>query len=1044
MFSRFFINRPIFSAVIAIIITLAGIVSWRVLPVAQYPEIAPPTVTITATYAGASAETLARTVAAPIEEQLSGIENLMYYQSSAASNGVLTITVTFEVGSNVDKAVIDVNNRLQVALPRLPDIVRRSGVVAQKRSTDILLVVALASTDPRYDTLYLSNYATINLLDELKRVPGVADATIFGARDYSMRIWLKPDRMATLGVTPTDVANAINAQNAQYAAGKIGAEPAPAGQSLTYTVTARGRLDTPEQFGDIVVRSSGPNGVLRLRDIARIELGAQSYDAFTSLDGKPTIGIAVYLQSGANALDVAQRVKARMVDLQNAFPQGVSQLVPFDTTLFVQESIHEVIITLGIAAFLVLLVVFIFLQSWRATVIPFVAVPVSLIGTFAGLLLFGFSINTLTLFAIVLATGIVVDDAIVVLENVERLMAERKLSPKEAAIESMREVTGAIVAIELVLISVFVPVAFLGGLAGRLYQQFAVTVATAVTISGVIALTLTPALCALLLKPQHSEARIFRPFNRAFAWVTATYVRGVRLGIARWTIALILFVALIAVDVVLFRAVPSGFVPTEDQGYILGGVILPDGATLQRTQRVGDQLEPLVGTNPALAHMFYVSGFDLIGGGSKTNAATIFLPLKPWKERSTSAEEFAKVVMGKGASIPEAIVLAFNPPPIRGLGTAGGFEVWVQDRADADPRLLAQQLGRFTDELRKRPELTGINSFFRPTVPQLFVDVDQEKAVALGVPVNTIFDALQATMGPLYVNDFNRSGRTFRVQIQADAQFRDQPEDIGNVYVRSSTTSEMIPVKAMIRINRTLGPEQIDRYNGFIGAKVIGNGAAGVSSGQAIAVVEQVAAATLPAGYTIEWTGQAFQEKRIGRTAVFAFVFAIIMVFLILSANYERWALPVAVLLAVPFGMFGALLFVFLRHFSNDIYFQIGLLVLIGLAAKNAILIVEFAAQKQADGLEAGDAAIEASRLRFRPIVMTSLAFILGTMPLVVASGAGAASRQSMGTGVVGGMLAATFIATLFIPMFYMLLARRHRRAPAAAALPPAPEEEPT
>jgi len=1043
MFSRFFINRPIFSAVIAIIITLAGIVSWRVLPVAQYPEIAPPTVTVTASYPGASAETLARTVAAPIEEQLSGIENLLYYSSSAASNGVLTITVTFEVGANVDKAVIDVNNRLQVALPRLPDIVRRSGVVAQKRSTDILLVVALSSSDPRNDTLYLSNYATINVLDDLKRVPGVADATIFGARDYSMRVWLKPDRMAQLGVTPTDVANAVAAQNNQYAAGKIGQEPAPAGQALTYTVTTRGRLDTPEQFGDIIVRASGPNGVLRVRDIARVELGAQSYDAFTSLDGHPTIGIAVYLQSGANALQVAQRVKSRMADLQAAFPQGVTQLVPFDTTLFVEESIHEVIITLGIAAFLVLLVVFIFLQRWRATLIPFVAVPVSLIGTFAGLLLFGFSINTLTLFAIVLATGIVVDDAIVVLENVERLMAERKLSPKEAAIESMREVTGAIVAIELVLISVFVPVAFLGGLAGRLYQQFAVTVATAVTTSGVVALTLTPALCALLLKPQHSESRLFRPFNRGFAWITATYVRGVRLGIARWAVGLILFGAVIALDVVLFRAVPSGFVPPEDQGYIIGGVILPDGATLQRTQRVGDELQPLIAQNPALSHMFYVSGFDLIGGGSKTNAATIFLPLKPWKERNATAEQFARFVMGKGAGIPEGIVLAFNPPPIRGLGTAGGFEVYLQDRADADPRLLAQQLGRFTDALRKRGELTGINSFFRPTVPQLFVDVDEEKAMALGVPVNTIFDALQATMGPLYVNDFNRSGRTFRVQIQAEAPYRDQPEDIGNIYVRSATTNAMLPVKSVIRVERVVGPEQIDRYNGFIAAKVIGNGAPGVSSGQAITVVEEVAAATLPAGYTIEWTGQAYQEKRIGTTAVFAFVFAIIMVFLILSANYERWALPVAVLLAVPFGLLGALVFVFLRGFSNDIYFQIGLLVLIGLAAKNAILIVEFAAQKQADGLPVGEAAIEASRLRFRPIVMTSLAFILGTMPLVIATGAGAASRQSMGTGVVGGMIVATFIATLFIPMFYMLLARRHRRAP-AATLPPVPEEEPT
>jgi HAE1 family hydrophobic/amphiphilic exporter-1/multidrug efflux pump len=1039
--SRFFINRPIFAGVIAIIITLAGLIASQVLPIAQYPEIAPPTVTITANYPGASAETLARTVAAPIEEQLSGVENLMYFSSSSASNGTLTISVTFEVGSNVDKAVIDVNNRIAVALPRLPDLVRRNGVVAQKRSTDILLVIALSSNDPRYDTLYLSNYATVNLLDELKRVPGVADATIFGARDYSMRIWLKPDRMAQLGVTPTDIAAAVSAQNNQYAAGKIGQEPAPAGQALTYTVTSRGRLDSPEDFGNIIVRAGGPSGALRIRDVARVELGAQSYDAFTSLDGNPTIGIAIFLQSGANALQVAETVRSRIGDLSKGFPQGVASLVPFDTTRFVQASIHEVILTLGIAAALVLVVVFVFLQSWRATLIPIIAVPVSLIGSFAGLLVFGYSINTLTLFAIVLATGIVVDDAIVVLENVERLMAERKLSPKEAAIESMREVTSAIVAIELVLVSVFVPVAFLGGLAGRLYQQFAVTVATAVTISGVVALTLTPALCALLLKPQHAESRLFRPFNRSFAWLTRTYVNGVRLGIARTAIALVLFVVLIALDVLMFRVVPGGFVPSEDQGYVLGAIMLPDGATLQRTGQVGQAIEQEIAKNPAIEHVFVVTGFDLIGGGNKTNAGTMFIPLHDWDQRKASAQDIAGFVTAKGAALPEGMILAFNPPPIRGLGTAGGFEVWLQDRSDSDPKQLAAQLARFTDALRQRSDLTGINSFFRPTVPQLFVDVDQEKALALGVPVNTIFDALQSTMGPLYVNDFNRSGKTYRVQLQADAPYRAQPEDIGNVYVRSSTTGEMLPVKALIRVERIVGPEQIDRYNGFLAAKVIGNGAAGVSSGQAIATVEQVAAATLPSGYTIEWTGQAFQEKRIGRTAILAFVFAIVMVFLILSANYERWTLPIAVLLAVPFGLFGALLFVWLRGMNNDIYFQIGLLVLIGLAAKNAILIVEFAAQKQADGLAPAEAAIEASRLRFRPIVMTSLAFVLGVVPLAVATGAGAAARQSMGTGVLGGMLAATFIATLFVPMFFVLVSRKRRRASAQGQLPPVTEE---
>ena len=1032
-FSQFFINRPIFAGVISIIITLAGLIASQVLPVAQYPEIAPPTVVINASYPGASAETLARTVAAPIEEQLSGVENLSYFSSTAATNGTLTIACTFEVGSNADKAVIDVNNRVAIALPRLPDVVRQTGVVAQKRSTDILLVISLSSNDPRYDTLYLSNYATINVLDEIKRIPGVADVNIFGARDYSMRIWLDPAKMAQLGVTATDVAGAISAQNYQYAAGKIGAEPAPAGQSLVYTVTARGRLEEPADFGNIVLRSSGPGGALRIRDVARIELGAVSYDAFTDLDGRPTIGIPVYLQSGANALKVATAVRAGIARLSQSFPEGVTQIIPFDTTRFVEQSIHEVVITLTLAAFLVLLVVFVFLQSWRATLIPMIAVPVSLIGAFAGLFVFGFTLNTLTLFAVVLATGIVVDDAIVVLENVERLMAEKKLSPKDAAIESMREVTGAIVAIELVLVSVFVPVAFLGGLAGKLYQQFAVTVATAVTISGVVALTLTPAMCALLLKPQHLENRLFQPFNRAFAGLTRFYLACVRAVARHRVIALLTFAAILGIDALLFRTVPGGFVPPEDQGYIIGSLTLPDGATLQRTREVGAAVQKILLAHPAVEHVFVVNGFDVIAGANKTNAATIFIPLKLWDERKATADDVAKYAIAQGASLPQGMVLAFNPAAIRGLGTAGGFEVYLQDRADADPQKLYQSLQQFLSELRKRPELTGIASFYRPTSPQLYLDVDREKTVALGVPIKDVFDALQATMGVLYVNDFNKFGHTYRVQLQAEGQYRAKAEDLGNVYVRSAS-GDMIPVKALISMKNVVGPEQLERYNGFLAAKVLGNSAPGVSSGQAIAAVEDVGAKTLPSGYTIAWTGQAFQEKRVGTQAIIAFTFAIIMVFLILSANYERWSLPAAVLLAVPFGLLGALGAVFLRNFSNDVYFQIGLLVLIGLAAKNSILIVEFAAQEQAKGLSPIDAALEAARLRFRPIVMTSLAFVLGVVPLVLATGAGAAARRSMGTGVFGGMLVATFIATIFIPMFFVLLTRDKTGAAASTS----------
>jgi hydrophobe/amphiphile efflux-1 (HAE1) family protein len=1033
MLSHFFIRRPIFAGVIAIIITIAGLIASQVLPVAQYPEIAPPTVAITAAYPGASAETLAKTVAAPIEEQLSGVENLIYFDSTASSNGTLTITATFEVGTDINNATIQVNNRVQIALPRLPDDVRRAGVVVQKRTRDILMVVAASSNDARYDTLFLSNFLTVNVLDLLKRVPGVADASIFGARDYSMRVWLRPDRMAQLGVTTTDVANAIRVQNNQYAAGKIGQDPAIEGQPLVYTVTARGRLVDPAEFGNIILRSNGPGGVLRVKDVARLELGAQAYDQFTTVDGKPTIGIAIFLQSGANALKVANSVRATMTELSKTFPQGVSYLFPYDTTRVVDASIQEVINTLLEAAALVLIVVFVFLQSWRAALIPFIAVPISLIGAFAGLFLFGFSINTLTLFAIVLATGIVVDDAIVVLENVERLMAERGLSPRQAAFESMTEVTTAIIAIELVLLAVFVPVAFLGGLAGQLYKQFAVTVATAVTISGLIALTLTPALCAILLKPAHKEARLFHPFNVAFTWVTAVYIKGVRLAVAHVWFSLIAFALVVGASAVLLKVIPGSLVPIEDVGYFYGAVVLPDGASLGRTGAIGASVQQTMTQHPSVDHVFVVNGFDLIGGGNKTSAATMFITLKPWEDRPESAGDMVKYMSMKGAAYREGLVFAFNAPPIRGLGTAGGFEAYIQNRADGDPKKLETVVQQFVGELRKRQELTGINTFYRPSVPQLFVEVDREKALALGVPVSDVFDALQSTMGALYVNDFNKFGRTYRVLIQADAAYRSRPEDLGSVYVRSAA-GDMVPVKALIRTQGVVGPDQLDRFNGFIAAKVLGGSAPGVSSGQAIKVVEDVAAQVLPQGYYLAWTGQAFQEKRTGQASIIAFIFALVMVFLILSAQYERWSLPVAVLLAVPFAVLGALLAVLALGMSNDIYFQIGLVTLIGLAAKNAILIVEFAVQNVDAGMDVATAAIEAARQRFRPIVMTSLAFMFGVLPLALATGAGAAARRSMGTGVFGGMLLATFVATLFVPLFFTLLGRRKAKRDEATA----------
>ena len=1033
--SKFFITRPIFASVLSIIIVLAGLAAAMKLPIAQYPQIAPPTVLVTATYPGASADTLSKTVAAPIEEQLSGVEGLVYFNSSADSSGTLTITATFEVGTDINQATFNVSNRVNIALPRLPEDVRRTGLVVQKRSNDILLVIMLTDKQKKYDPLYLSNYATLNVLDELKRVKGVGDANIFGAQDYSMRIWLRPDRMAQLGVTTTDIANSIQAQNAQYAAGKIGQEPSPSSQQLVYTVTAKGRLIDPSEFGDIIIRADGPRGVLHLKDVARIELGAQSYNVRTALDGLPGVGIPIFLQTGANALDTAQAIKSKMTELKKRFPEGVEWEVPYDTSNFVKSSIIEVLKTLGEAMLLVVLVVFLFLQSWRATLIPLIAVPISLVGTFAGLWIFGFSINTLTLFAMVLSIGIVVDDAIVVLENVERLMAEEKLSPIKAAVKSMEQVSAAVVAIVMVLCAVFIPVAFLGGIAGEMYKQFAVTVAVAVVISGVVALTLTPALCAILLKSVHEESAFFKPFNRGFAKLTNLYIRTVNLTLHHKFIGSLVFGLIIVLVAVLLRAVPGSFVPPEDQGYVVAAVIMPDGATLSRTTKTANAVRSEIAKDPAVAHEFSVYGYDLIGGGNKTSAATMFVRLKDWSQRETTATDIVGKLFGIGMQQPDGMAIAFIPPAIRGLGSSGGFEMYVQSRSDSNPLHLSAVVGSLIEALKAEKRLTGINTFFRPTVPQLFVEVDEAKAISQGVPVADIYATLQSTMGSLYINDFNKSGRTYRVQLQAEAEFRMKAEDLGKVYVRNNKGA-MVPLSALSKISNVVGAEQLERYNGLLSAKVLGSGAPGVSSGEAIAMVEKISAMNLPDGYQIAWTGQAYQEKRTGSAAVLAFGFAIIMVFLILAAQFETWALPLAVIMAVPFALAGALIAVLLRGMPNDIYFQIGIITLVGLAAKNAILIVEFASQKMEAGMPVAQAALEAARMRFRPIVMTSMAFVLGIVPLVLASGAGAAARRSMGTGVFGGMILATFVATIFIPLFFTWLSnknvhRQHHEIPA-------------
>jgi HAE1 family hydrophobic/amphiphilic exporter-1/multidrug efflux pump len=1034
-FARFFIERPIFASVLAIIITLAGVISGFNLPIAQYPEISPPTVTITTAYPGASAETIAATVAAPIEEQLSGAEGMVYFNSSAGSDGQLTITCTFEVGTDVDRAVFQLNNRVGIALPRLPDEVRRNGILVQKRSPDILLVIGLFSPKGTRPTTEMADYASTNIIDDLKRIPGTGDVLLFGSGS-SMRVWLQPDRMARLGVTPSDVANAIRSQNAQYAAGKIGAEPAPPGQNLTYTVTVRGRLARVEEFENIVVRASGPAGVLRIKDVAKVELGAQTYDLPATVDGKPSVGMAIFLQTGANALSTAAAIKARLEEVKKNFPQDMDYLVPFDTTLVVKKSIHEVQITIFEAALLVLGVVFLFLQTWRATLIPMMAVPVSIVGTFAGLHILGFSINTLTLFAMVLAIGIVVDDAIVVLENVERLMREQKMSAKEASIEAMREVSGALIAIVLVLCAVFIPVAFLGGIAGQLYKQFAVTVAVAVVISGFTALTLTPALCALLLKSEHHESKLFHPFNAGFAKLTNTFLRGVNFALARRFVAAIGFLVVVLALVALFVFVPRSFIPTEDQGYLISSILLPDGASLQRTQKTGAELQKVLSEDKAIAHAFVAAGRDFIGGANKPNAGTSFILLQDWDERSRTAPQIAGDLTKRGMGFADGMAIVFNPPAIRGLGSAGGFEFYVQSRGDADPRRLGAAVQGLVAALQKDPQLTGINTFFRPTVPQFRIEVNREQAISLGVPVQDVFDALQSMLGSLYVNDFNLGGRTYRVQVSAEGAYRQRPDQMGSMFVRSQTTGEMIPLNSVVHIEDYVGAEQVDRFNGFIAAKILGNGKPGVSSGQAIEAVQRVAAQALPPGYTIAWSGQAFQELRTGNASIFAFGLAIVMVYLILAALYERWRLPSAVVLAVPFAVLGALGLVWLRGMENDIYFQIGLVVLIGLAAKNAILIVEFAQQGLLSGMSAKDAAVQAARLRFRPIVMTSLAFVFGVLPLAISHGAGSAARRSMGTGVVGGMLIATFVATIFVPLFFTVFARKQKMGEAESPSP--------
>ena len=1022
---RFFIVRPIFASVLSIIIVLAGLAAVTQLPIEQYPKITPPTVIVTATFPGASAETMIKTVAAPIEEKLSNIERLLYFNSSADSSGRLTITITFEVGADIDRATFNVSNEVNTALARLPDEVRRTGITIQKRANDLLLVFAVTSTEPKHNQLFLSNFITNNILDDLRRTPGVGEARIFGAQDYSMRIWLRPDRMAQLGITSTDITNAIRTQNAQQAVGKIGQEPTLPDQQLVYTVTAKGRLLEPEQFENIILRSGGPAGVLYLKDVARIELGAQDYATRTLLNGEPGLGIGIFLRSGANALETAAAAKARMNKLEPYLAEGMRYVITHDTSMFVKASIWEVIKTLAEAMLLVILVVYLFLQNWRATLIPIIAIPISLIGTFAGLWLLGYSINTLTLFAMVLSIGIVVDDAIVVLENIERLISYEKLPPIDAAIQSMEQVSSAVIAMTIVLAAVFIPVAFLGGIAGALYQQFAVTVAIATIISGVVALTLTPTLCASLLVPTHRQYAFFAWFNNYFEFLRRFYVSMVGLSLRQAKKSALIFLVVIVGLIYLLRNIPESFIPPEDQGFVIASIILPDGAALARTIQTASVINAEMAKEPAVAFQFMVNGMDFIGGSNKTNVSTLFIRLTDWSQRSITATDLVNKLSLVGAQQPDGLAIAFNPPAIRGLGSTGGFEFYVQSRTNPDTVQLASVINDFMQAMKQDPKFSTINTFLRPSVPQYFIEVDEAKAIAQGIAISDIYASLQSTMGSFYVNDFNRAGRTYRVQLQAEAPYRMKPEDLGKVYVRSESGT-MVPLSALSKAKPTVGAEQLERFNGLLAAKIVGSSASGVSSGEAIELIENIAARELPEGYQIAWTGAAFQEKKMGSAAIFAFILAVVMVFLILAAQFETWALPLAVIMAIPFAMIGALLSITLRGMPNDVYFQIGMVTLVGLTARNAILLVEFASQKMEQGADIKSAAIQSAQLRFRPIVMTSMAFILGVVPLVIATGAGSAARQSMGTGVFGGMILATTVATIFVPLFFSWFVRKH------------------
>ncbi|MFN6049705.1 MAG: efflux RND transporter permease subunit [Planctomycetia bacterium] len=1021
MLSKFFIDRPVFANVIAIVTILLGVVALYRLPVERYPAITPPTVVVTGNYPGANAKVVADTVAAPIEQQVNGVENMMYMSSTSSADGSYSLTITFEIGTNLDDAQVLVQNRVSIAEPSLPEEVRRQGLSVKKQGSNIVLAVTITSPTKKYDGLFLSNYATLRLRDELSRIKGVGEVMIRGAGAYSMRIWFDPDRLASRQLTTSDVIAALARQNVQVAAGQVGQPPSPDGQRFQMTVTTLGRLSDPEQFENIVVKAGAVGQVVYLRDVARVELGAQTYDSFASRNSMDSANLLVYQLPGSNAIEVSHAVHAAMEKIKPSLPEGMEYNIPFDTTKFVEAAIQGVYKTLLEAGVLVLVVILVFLQSWRALLIPATTVPVTIIGAFAFMPMLDFSVNMLTLFGLVLAIGIVVDDAIVIVENASHHI-ERGLMPREATIKAMSEVTGPVMAITLVLMAVFLPTAFLGGITGQLYRQFALTIAATAFISAVNALTLKPAQCAVYLKP-HSGKNLFtklfeffyRPLEKVYTWVVGLLLRV-------WWLVLLVFVGLAVFTGWWYQKTPTGFLPTEDQGYVIIAVQLPDAASLDRTRAVIDRMNKVFSETEGVQHWFVLGGFSLLDGTNSSNGATAFAAWSDWSRRTTpelAQEALVAKLQREFAQIQEAFILVLVPPSIQGLGVAGGFQMQVEDKEGVGADILMERTMAIIDEARKRPEIGGAASTFRAGVPQLYLNIDRVKAERMGVMLNDVFATLQANLGSVYVNDFNKFDRTYQVRIQADASFRGDPNKLRRLEVRNRQGAR-VPLATLLTPETRIGPQSVIRYNLYQAASINGGAAPGVSSGEALKAMEEVAGNVLPASMGFDWTGIAFQEKRVTGEAILVFVLAVLLVYLVLAAQYESWVLPLAVILVVPLGLLGVVAAVNFRGMDNNIYTQIGVVLIIALASKNAILIVEFARELRLQGRSIREAAIEASRLRFRPILMTSFAFIVGVLPLVWATGAAAASRQALGTAVFGGMITSTVLAVFFVPVFYV------------------------